>query len=284
MKKIFLSLIFLFLLSGCSLFKDDLEDAKIYTTVYPIKYLTEELYGKYGTVESIYPTNTDVNNYELTEKQIKNYAKADLFIYDGLSDEKNIAKNLINANKNLLIIDVSYGLNYDYDIRELRMRPNNYLMLAKNIKDNLIEYLQSKYIIDSIEQNYAKLSENLSLMDADLQAIGKDAIENGTNTLIVNDDLFYYLQNYGFKIISLDPDTVTETTLNNIENSFNKKTYDTIIVLDNNISEELNNIITKYGINIINVSSMIDEDENEQTYEELMQVFIDALRNLTVKD
>ena len=44
-------------------------------------------------------------------------------------------------------IDVSYGLNYTHGMEELWMSPNNYLMLAKNIKDNLIEYLKSKYII-----------------------------------------------------------------------------------------------------------------------------------------
>ncbi len=282
MKKIFLLLISLFLLSGCSIFKDDLEDAKIYTTVYPVKYLTEKLYGNYSTVESIYPADTDITTYNLTDKQIKKYAKGDIFIYIGLSDEKNIAKNLINENKNLLPIDVSYGPSYDNDIRELWMKPNNYLMLAKNIKDNLIEYLKSKVIIEEINKNYDLLDEALSLMDADLQAIGKDAKDNGTNTLIVSDDLFLYLQDYGFKIISLDSDTVSENTLSNIDNAFSKKTYDTIITLDNNINENIQNLINKYNINVINISSMVSKEE--QTYEENMQIFIDALRNLSVKD
>ena len=48
---------------------------------------------------------------------------------------KTIAKNLINKNKNLLIIDVSNGLSYKNGVKELWMSPNNYLMLAKNIKD-----------------------------------------------------------------------------------------------------------------------------------------------------
>ena len=42
---------------------------------------------------------------------------------------------LINKNKNMLIIDVSYGLNYDYGIEELWLSPNNFLMLGKNIKE-----------------------------------------------------------------------------------------------------------------------------------------------------
>lgn len=111
------------------------------------------MYKDYGTIESIYPSGADVFNYELTDKQIKKYAKSDLFIYNGLSNEKTIAKNLINKNKNLLIIDVSNGLSYKNGVKELWMSPNNYLMLAKNIKDYLKEYLESQIISDYVEKN-----------------------------------------------------------------------------------------------------------------------------------
>ena len=55
------------------------------------------------------------------------------------------------------------------------MSPNNYLMLAKNIKDYLKEYLESQIISDYVEKKYQELSEILSLKDADLRAIGKEA-------------------------------------------------------------------------------------------------------------
>ena len=58
-------------MTGCSLTKDSLEDATIYTTVYPIRYLTEFLYSDYATIESIYPNGADIPSYELTEKQLK---------------------------------------------------------------------------------------------------------------------------------------------------------------------------------------------------------------------
>ena len=197
LKKIFLLGLAIFLTTGCSLTKDSLEDAQIYTTVYPIEYLAKFLYSDYSNVESIYPNGADISNKKLTEKKIKKYAKGDLFIYNGLSNEKTITKDLINKNDNLLIIDVSNGLNYTYDIEELWMSPNNYLMLAKNIKDYLIEYLSSKSIINYVEQKYDELSEILSLKDADLRAIGKEAKEKGKNTLIVNDDVFKFLEKHG---------------------------------------------------------------------------------------
>lgn len=283
-KKGFLLILAIFLTTGCSLTKDSLEDATIYTTVYPIEYLTEFLYSDYAEVDSIYPNGADVSNYELTEKQLREYAKSDLFIYNGLGNEKNIAKDMININDNLLIIDVSNGLNYTYGIEELWMSPNNYLMLAKNIKDYLIEYLESTTIIDYVESKYDELAEILSLKDADLRAIGKEARENGTNTLIVSNDVFKYLENYGFEVISLDEKTVTESTLNSVRDEFDEGTYDTIIVLDDNYTDSINSIIEDYEANTIDVSSMASFVEGSSDYITVMQQFIDDLRNLSLTD
>ncbi len=270
------------MLTGCSLTKDSLEDATIYTTVYPIEYLTESLYSDYATISSIYPSGADVSNYSLTDKQIKEYAKGDLFIYNGLGNEKNIAKDLINRNDNLLIIDVSNGLNYTNSMEELWMSPNNYLMLAKNIRDYLTEYLQSKTIIDYVNAQYDILAENLSLKDADLRAIGKEADSKGTNRLLVSDNVFRFLENYGFEIVSLDEETLTESALNNIREAIDADEFDTIFVLDNNYTENINSIIEDYEVNTIDVSSMSTYEENNSDCLQNMQTFIDNIRNLTL--
>ncbi len=272
------------MLTGCSLTKDSLEDATIYTTVYPIEYLTESLYSNYATISSIYPSGADVSNYSLTDKQIREYAKGDLFIYNGLGNEKNIAKDLINRNDNLLIIDVSNGLNYTNGMEELWMSPNNYLMLAKNIRDYLTEYLQSKTIIDYVNAQYDILAENLSLKDADLRAIGKEADSKGTNRLLVSDNVFRFLENYGFEIVSLDEETLTESALNNIREAIDADEFDTIFVLDNNYTENINSIIEDYEVNTIDVSSMSTYEENNSDCLQNMQTFIDNIRNLTLAD
>ena len=281
LKKIILMLIPLMFLTGCNLKKDNLESATIYTTIYPIKYLTEFLYKDYATIESIYPSGADVVSYELTSKQIKKYAKADLFIYNGLSNEKTIAKNLINKNKNLLIIDVSNGLSYTYGVKELWMSPNNYLMLAKNIKDYLKEYLDSKIIANYVDQKYEDLAEILSLKDAELRSIGKEAKEKGTNTIVVSDNVFKFLENYDFNVVSLDEETLTEGTLNSIRNNFKKENYNTILVLDNNYTDNINSIINDYKAKAIDVKSMINVDsDNTDDYLTVMQDLIDNIRNI----
>ena len=178
-KLVTLSLVTL-LLGGC-FEKNNLEDAQINTTVYPIEFLTKYLYEDNAEVNSIYPAGVDIKSYKLNKKQIKEYSKADLFIYNGLTTEKEIAKDLINKNKNMLIIDVSYGLNYDYGIEELWLSPNNFLMLGKNIKEYLSEYVDNKYLIEEIDKNYLVLEETMSQMDAELRNIATKSWKKHSN-------------------------------------------------------------------------------------------------------
>ena len=86
-----------FLTSGCFK-KDDLEDITIYTSVYPIEYIVDTLYGKNSNVKSIYPDGVDVSKYSLTDKQIKDYSKGNMFIFNGLSDEKDYVTYMFNYN------------------------------------------------------------------------------------------------------------------------------------------------------------------------------------------
>ena len=61
-----------------------MENISITTTVYPITYIIQTLYGEYGNITSIYPNGVDASNYELTDKQINDFSKTNLLIYNGL--------------------------------------------------------------------------------------------------------------------------------------------------------------------------------------------------------
>lgn len=149
--KILVLSIFMFGLSGCQ--EDSLKNTQVYTTVYPIEYLVSYLYGEESNVSSIYPKGADVLNYELTNKQKEAYSKGKLFVYNGLTSEKELAREFLNRNSDLLLIDVAYGLNYEYALEELWLSPNNFLMLAKNIRNNLVDYTTSTVMIENINQN-----------------------------------------------------------------------------------------------------------------------------------
>lgn len=291
MKRIFkislLAIVSLGMLTGC--FKrDSLEGVKIYTTVYPIEYLTEQLYGNNSTVLSIYPDGANVNEYKLTKKQIKDYSKAGIFIYNGLSDEKKIAKDFINANNKIKIIDVSYGLNYDNGIEELWMSPNNYLMLATTIKNNLEEYITSKYIIEEIEDNYRPLQENISKMDAELRTIASSARDKGSETIVVSDNMFKYLENYGFNIISLsNEEDTSENNLNTIKSNFKGKKYKYILTIKGKENSDLvNDLKNNYGATLLEVNTMTslttDDRKDNSNYDLLMKEYIEYIRQIVL--
>jgi len=277
------------MLGGC-LGSTDLEDANIYTTVYPISFITEKLYEEHSTINTIYPSGADINTYKLTDKQIEEYSKADLFIYNGLTEEKQITKEFINKNDKLLIIDVSYGLKYTYGIEELWLSPNNFLMLTKNTKENLIEYVDNKYLAEEIEKNYKSLEETISVMDADLRSIVTTAEkEKKATTLVVSSNVFKFLENYGFTIISLeDEENLTENNLNTIKSNFKNSTYNTIFMRDTDESTELiDSLVEDYKAKIIEVDTMITLSEenknNNHNYLTLTQEYIDNIRNVILK-
>ena len=79
MKKFLIITSILFCLTGC--FKrDDMEDITIYTSVYPIEYITTELYGENSKINSIYPNGVNINNYILElESKINELEQTGLF-------------------------------------------------------------------------------------------------------------------------------------------------------------------------------------------------------------
>lgn len=266
-------------LSGCFK-KDTLTNDNVYTTIYPIQFLTNYLYGEQKQVSSIYPNGANVESYELTNKQKDTYHKGALFVYNGLTREKELAREFLNDNKSLLLIDVSYGLSYQDNIEELWLSPNNYLMLAKNIKNNLIDYTTSKTVIDSIEKKYKELEETLSYMDANLRNIASTSVMDGNNVLVVSSNKLNFLKNYGFEVVVLD-DSVNAAT---IKASFKNGKYKDIYLCSTDLKSDLiNELENNYKANVINVNmlyTLADRDAQAgDNYLTLMGDFVENIRN-----
>ena len=242
MKKIFILLLSIFLLTGCSFFKSDaMEDIDVYTTTYPINYLVNYLYGEHSTIHSIYPTGVNFKEYELSDKKINEFAKSDLFIFNSQDIERDYAIKMINENKNLKLIDTAYGMTYDYSIEELWLNPYNYLMMAKNVKDSLGDYITNPYLVEKIGKNYEDLQYDLSKLDASYQ----EALKNVKyQTIVTDNSLFKYLEKYNIEVISLEENIVTITakandTLSDISNKYNISVSD-ILTYNNKKTETLN--------------------------------------------
>jgi zinc transport system substrate-binding protein len=203
MKRIKLLIIpLLILLTGCTLFKrDDMENINIITSIYPLEYSIDYLYGESSIINSIYPDDINTDEYELTDKQLKDNSTKDLFVYMGLTKDSDIAVELINRNKNLKLIDATFGMEYKQDVSELWLNPSNLLMILQNIKNGLDEYIDNAYLKKEIDTRYKDLKLELSELDASL----KTTIENANKkTIYANSKSAMFLEKYGLTVIVIE--------------------------------------------------------------------------------
>ena len=286
LKKIVLMIVFCFMLTGC--FKsEELDKASIYTTVYPIEYLTNELYGYNSEVNSIYPDGVDVTTYKLSNKKIKKYSKEDLFVYNGLTDEKQIAADFVNKNSKLKIIDVSEGLAIKNSFQELWLNPTNYLMMAQNIKNGLNQYIDSTIIKDEINANYSKLKVTITEFETSLKLLQ----QNGKyNTIIVSKDYFKFLENYGFEVISLEEtDNLNNDTINKAKNLLSSKENSYIFVTDeekDNYSDTIKDVKASGGeIKVLNTMTTLTKEQRDtkEDYTTLMKENLELLKEEVYK-
>lgn len=270
--------VFMFLITGC-LNKDTMEDITIYTTVYPLEYIIQTLYGEHATIKSIYPNEVVVNDYVLTDKQLSDYGKADLYIYNGLSQEKDYAITMLNKNRALKIIDGAMNMEYAYAVEELWLEPANFLMLARNIKLGLEEYITNPYLKNEITEKYEALKIELSELAAELSVLAKTA-EN--NTIVVNDNAFLFLTKYGFDVISLEDENISPKTLAQVSNLINAGQIEYIFAKnEEDINSELANFI-KAGAKIqplyLSTNLTGTERADKINYIDLMKANLELLK------
>lgn len=289
MKKKIFSILMLFIIifsiSGCDV-GNSRDNIKVTTTVYPIEYLIYRLYGENCTISSIYPNESDINSYELTKKQEKEYAKnTEIFVYNGLTNEKEIAKTFISKNKDIQIIDVTYGIKGSNGIESFWLSPNNYLMLASTVKNDLKDILNNKYTGEEIDKKYLELQEDLSLLDAELRTIGKNAVNTNNNILTIADPAFGFLSEYGYQIIDVSEEGHITS---NVKNKFKDSTYKYILVSDEKqIPDYIKDIVDNYGTKIITVNVMNTLTDSERkandNYLTIMKDFLSTLNSLNVQ-
>ena len=280
-KKIFSLLILLgvcFTLTGCK--SDKMEDIDIYTTVYPIEYITSILYGDFSNIHSIYPDGVNVNDYKLTSKQIKDYSNSNLLIFNGLNSEKDYVTKFFKENKKIKIIDATQSMEYDYRTEELWLNPSNFLMIAQNIKNGFNEYLTNQYIMNQVSNKYEELKINISKLDATFTT----TIENANyKTIIVTDDVFNFLTKYGFNIISLDKDTANDKAYATAKELLKSGESTTIFDLTNDeVSDRVQAILDDTNTSLTHIHNLSNITEKErsdkETYISIMNNNIDLLK------
>ncbi|MBC2100694.1 zinc ABC transporter substrate-binding protein [Listeria marthii] len=187
----------LLILTGCS----DSSDTKtnsdkltVYTTVYPLQYLTEQIGGKYVDVHSIYPPGSDAHSFEPTQKDMMKIADSDLFFYIGLGmegfvdkAEKTLANEHVTfaptAEKLDLPTDPDAAEEHDHESEEehehgdinphIWLNPVYMEQMATVVKDKLIKEMPDQK--ETFEKNYQAVEEKLKTLDQDFRTVTSEA-------------------------------------------------------------------------------------------------------------
>lgn len=275
-------LISILMITGC--FKrDNLEGIEIITTTYPIEFATNYLYGEHSIVNSIYPDGTDTFTYKLSEKQLNDYSKKKLFIYNRATNDKDIAVEFLKRNANMLIIDATYGMEITYGEEELWLNPSNLLMMTQNIKNGLQEYMTNSYLEKEIDKKYEEIKVTLSELDANLKLTAENA---SRKKIVVNSDSLKYLEKYGFEVISLDStnEAVSDKTIASTIDSIKNGEVKHIFLLENNDnSDAVKQVIDKTNVETYTfrrLDNIKEEDRDENNdYFTIMNSNIELLRD-----
>lgn len=282
-KYLFLTIVLLIpialITTGCT--DDSMDNIEIIVTNYPNEYITKKLYENHATITPIYPDGVDINNYKISNKQKHDYAKKDLFVYNGLIEkERNLAIDLLDINPNLKIIDTAYVLETDYSPEEMWLNPSSLLMMSQNIRLGLEEYITSTYLQKEVDDAYDKLKIELSELDADYRV----AVESTEHkTIIVADSALKYLEKFGLDVICIDSDA-NQKTLSQAEEAIKNKNVSYIMLFkgeeaNENAKKLLDTYTDIQKLELHKLDNISDnERSNKENYNTIMRSNLELIK------
>ena len=280
-KKLLLVLLILFsmVITGCS--NDSMDNIEIIVTNYPNEYVVKSLYGNHATISSIYPDGVDTNDYKISNKQKKEYAHKDLFVYNGLLEkERDLAIDLLSINPDLKIIDTAYVLETDYSPEELWLNPSSLLMMSQNVRLSLNEYVSSNYLKKDIDKAYEELKITVSEVDADYRV----AVDSTSNkSIIVANSALKFLEKFGMDVTCIDADA-TQKTLSTADELISSGSASFIFIFDGDEeNEHVKNLKATYSelqtIGLHKLDNITDaERSDKQDYVTIMESNLELLK------
>lgn len=132
----------------------------IYTTIYPIQFITEKIGGKHVATENIIPPGSDAHSIEIKTKTMIKVAESDAFIHTGTGLEGFVDSISDTVKKeDVLIVNVTENINllspngesgkieegHDDHGEELDVDPHFWLdpkrslIAAENVKNALVQ-------------------------------------------------------------------------------------------------------------------------------------------------
>ncbi|MEI3605525.1 zinc ABC transporter substrate-binding protein [Pseudogracilibacillus sp. SE30717A] len=296
---LFISLFILFLLTACSTNKENASNDQlvIYTSIYPLQYVTQVIAGEEATVKSIYPPGVDAHTFEPTTKEVTQIAKGDAFIFLGEGMEgfaESTSKALesqdvllleIGEHKELFIEgtddhheahgDDDHGHNHEDLDPHIWLDPIRMIEVGKIIKDTLVELNPERET--QFEENFTGLKENMIKLDEEYTAILQS--KENKKVIVTHAAYGYWEEKYGIEQIPISgissSDEPSQKELTKIAKLAEQNNLQ-YVIFEQTGSNKLATIIQEYinakKLTIHNLETLTEEDiENHEDYITLME-------------
>jgi len=210
-RKIFLILLLSLILVSCTNKNND-NNKNIYTSIYPIEYLTKGIVGDKYKVINIIPTGVEIHGWEPSMKTVASMSDSQLILVNGLGLE-SWADSVSESVGESKIVEVNKGIDYikltetekeehshgDYD-PHIWLSIKNMLVMAKNIEEEVVKLdpeNKSYY-----EKNLERLESSLKELDGKFET----ALENysGKAIIVPHDAFGYLVRDYNLKQIPIE--------------------------------------------------------------------------------
>lgn len=262
-KKILMVIIvFVILLSTGCFRSDDMEDINIVTTNYPIEYAIKRLYGENATVNNIYPYGVSKDEYSLTKKQLKDFSKNDLLIYDGNSKDKDDVLKMLKYNSDLMIIDATNDIIVGSKISDVWLDLSDYLMLVQNIKNELKDYISDPFLSDDLDKKYDLLEVDVTSLESLFNQVANNSVNK---EIVCIDETMNFLDKYGLSVISLTESGKNKATnIDYVKQLLEEDKIDYIFVTDENLENEVTkDLVANYDVKLLTFKTLATISEKD---------------------
>lgn len=204
------------------------EKPKVFTTIYPLEYVTKRIGGDHVDVVNIVPPGVEPHDFEPTAKNMVALTSADFFIFNGSGLELWVEKAIENLDKNhTQVINTTEGLDllkaaehedehahehegdhaeehaHEHDHGEydphVWLNPNLLKAQAEKVKQALVSKDQAHAA--DYEKNFTELASDLDQLDKEFKEMVAQAPKK---QFMVSHSAFHYLADqYGLKQVAI---------------------------------------------------------------------------------
>ena len=290
---------------------DESAERTVYTSLYPLQYIVEEVGGETIQVKSVFPPGADAHTYEPSSKDMTAIADSDAFIYLGAGMEafaETAASSLSSQNVKLLELGEHEELfiesehDHDHDGEHgheeedghhhhgdhdphIWLDPLRMIDMAKIIRDELIElYPEEKAVY---EQGFEELEADLRDLDDDYQNVLEE--KEDKHILVSHASFGYWEERYGIEQLSISglstENEPSQKQLTEIINQVEEQHLDYILFEQSGSSRVAKVIQKETGLEALTLHTLevLTEDDlnHEEDYISLMQMNLETLDHVT---